>query len=71
MERRNANSEKGLEMKWRVVIKVSYYEVDWIFDSAEEAAEFAIKAACGKDEHGKPVSVMLIGVLPEEGEQDE
>ena len=61
-------------IKWRVTIRVSYYEVDWTFDTAEEAAEFAIKAAMGRTEKGEPVSVWINGILPEEekeGEQDE
>ena len=56
-------------IKWRVTIKVSFYEVDWMFDSADEAAEFAIKAAAGRDEKGNPVPVTLAGVLPEEEEE--
>ena len=56
-------------IKWRVTIKVSYYEVDWMFDKAEEAAEFAIQAAKGRTEKGEPVAVWINGVLPEEEEE--
>ena len=56
-------------IKWRVAIKLAYYEADWIFDSAEEAAEFALKAAQGKDEKGNPIAVWLNGILPEEEEE--
>ena len=59
-------------IKWRVTIRVSYYEVDWIFDSADEAAEFAMKAALGRTEKGDPVPITIEGILPEEEvEQDE
>lgn len=57
-------------VKWRVTIKVAYYEVDWVFDTAEEAAEFAIKAAMGRTEKGEPVAIWLNGVLPEAEEEN-
>ena len=72
MERRIADSEKGINMiKWRVAIKVAYYEVDWIFDKAEEAVEFAVNAAMGRTENGDPVAVSINGILPEEEVEDE
>ena len=50
---------------------MAYYDVEWEFDSADEAAAFAIKVASGRTEKDKPITVSIIGVMPEEEEEDE
>ena len=59
-------------IKWRVTIRVMFYEVDWVFDTAEEAVEFAVMAAKGTTENGGPITVTINGIMPEkEGEENE
>lgn len=59
-------------IKWRVTIKVMYYEVDWVFDTAEKAVEFAVMAAKGTNENGDPITVTINGIMPgKEGEENE
>ena len=58
-------------IRWKVIIQISYYDVEWIFYTAEEAAEFAKKAIMGRTEKGEPVSVQIIGVFPKEEKEEE